>query len=243
MRLETKFVRNFLSKPSYSKGVESVIIVLGMCLLASWYYWNPSLNISKYLAASYNSIFIDHEYWRLFTTSFVHADLKHLLANSLMLAFLTYFVSSFFGILISVFLSFSVAMLTNLFVISIYGGEITLVGASGVVYYLWGFWMVLYSLLQSHYTLIERFLRVGAVFLILLVPNEFHANTSYLAHYIGFGFGVITGGIYFAFERKKLKASEVWESRLVNDELTELDIIALNHPTEVDDNSEESTNS
>jgi rhomboid protease GluP len=143
MRIETKFVKNYLSKSKFSYGVESVIIVLGLCLVASLLYWNPLLGVSKSIAASYSSVLDGGEYWRLFTTSFVHGGIEHLLSNSLMLCFLTYFVSTYYGSFIGVILSFIVAMITNLIVLNFYGGSTSLVGASGVVYYHWGFWMII----------------------------------------------------------------------------------------------------
>jgi rhomboid protease GluP len=234
MRIETKFVKNYLSRAPFSKGIESVLIVLGFCLLTSWFYWNPALELSKYLSASYSSVIDKGEYWRLFTTSFVHADLKHLLSNSLMLGFLTYFVASFYGGIVSVILSFVVATITNFIVLKVYGGSITLVGASGVVYYLWGFWMILYMFLQRQHSLISRSLRMGAVFLVLLVPTEYQPNTSYLAHYIGFVVGLVVGGSYYFFNKSKLLKAEVWEVKEVSDELTDLDVIALTYPTESD---------
>lgn len=229
MKVETHFIQNYLSKPTFSKGKESVILVLGLCLLASCAYWNPSLGYSHQLSASHTSAVESRQYWRLFTTSFVHADLKHLLSNSLMLGFLTYFITSFYGVFISIGLSFTVAIISNFLVLSLYDSSTTLVGASGVVYYLWGFWMVLYLLLQRQYSLVNRFLRMGAVFLVLLVPTEYQKNTSYLTHYVGFGLGFVIGGGYYLLNKSKLLKSEVWRVKEVTDELTELDVIALTY--------------
>lgn len=232
MKIEKKFKSNYLTKSKFSYGIEAVIVTLFLCLLASWVYWNHSFYLSKKIAASFESVIVNHEYWRLFTTTFVHADLKHLLSNSMMLSILIYFVSSFYGNIVAIVLSFTVAIITNLFVVLIYGGSVNLVGASGVVFYLWGFWMVLYIFLQRHKSLKGRFLRMGAVFLILLIPTEYQPRTSYLAHYIGFGLGVITGGVYYFLNLKKLRAAETWDYIEISDELTELDEIALSYDEE-----------
>lgn len=230
MTLERKFIRNFLSKGTSSKGKYSVFVILSLCLFASGHYWNDTHNISSFLTASYSSVVTKGEYWRLFTTSFVHADLKHLLSNSLMLSFLIYYVTSFYGSFISLFLSFAMATITNFIVLEFYGGSTTLVGASGVVYYLWGFWMILYMFLQTQLSLISRSLRVGSVFLILLVPTEYQPNTSYLAHYIGFALGMVIGLIYYLLNHSRLHQAEQWSVKEISDELTELDVIALNYP-------------
>jgi rhomboid protease GluP len=152
----------------------------------------------------------------------------------MMLGFLIYFVSSFYGSLVSVVLSFTIAGLTNFLVLNTYGGDITLVGASGAVYYLWGFWMVLYMFIQRHYSIIGRSLRMGAVFLILLVPTEYQPSTSYLAHYVGYGLGFLTGGVYYLVNRDRLHKAEVWNIKEVSEKLTGLDLIALNYPNESD---------
>ena len=232
MVIKRIFQGNFLSKPHFKKGKDSALIVMGLCILASWFHWNPNVFFGNNLAANYTAVFNHGEYWRLFTTSFVHGDLKHLLSNSFMLSILIYFVSSFFGPFISIVLSFLVAALTNLFVIQIYGGEVNLVGASGVVFYLWGFWMVLYMFLQRHYSILNRSLRMGAVFLILLIPNEYQPHTSYLAHYIGFAIGVLTGTLFFLINKSKLISFEKWKIKEVSEELTDLDMIALSYEEE-----------
>lgn len=236
MRIETKFVQNYLSKSKFSYGIESVIIVLGLCLTASLLYWNPHLGVSKLLAASYSTV-LEGEYWRLFTTSFVHGGIEHLLSNSLMLCFLTYY-GSFIGIIVSFFM----AMITNLIVLKIYGGSTSLVGASGVVYYLWGFWMILYMFVQTQYSLIGRSLRMGAVFLVLLVPTEYQPTTSYLAHGVGFILGVLVGLIYYGFNRSRFKAFEVWDVKEVSDELSDLDLQALTYPLSAQEVDSETPN-
>lgn len=234
MRTETRFVQNYLSKPKFSHGIESVILVLGLCLSASILYWNPQLGMSKYLAASYDTV-MQGDYWRLFSTSFVHGGIEHLLSNSLMLSFLTYFVCSFYGSFIGVIVSFVVSMITNLVVLNVYEGSTYLVGASGVVYYLWGFWMILYMLVQTQFSLIGRSLRMGAVFLVLLVPTDYQPKTSYLAHAVGFGLGIVAGLIYYVLNLSKFKEAELWDIKEVIDEFSELDIQALTYPLSADE--------
>ncbi len=232
MHIERKFIRNYLSKPRFSYGVAAAFLVLCLCAVACLFYWNPQSPISNELAASYDLIATKHEFWRLFTTTFIHGDFAHLLSNSLMLYILLYFVTSYYGGCISVIVSFSLAMLTNYIVLLSYGGETVLVGASGVVYYLWGFWMVLYLFIQRQYSISNRLLRMGGVFLIILIPSEFQPNTSYLAHGVGFGLGVGLGFIYYLFNREKIHQAEVWKTNFISDELSALDEIALSYPAE-----------
>ena len=86
-----------------------------------------------------SKVFQQGEYWRLFTTTFVHADLEHLLSNSMMLFILTYFVTSFYGAIFGPLLSLVMSSVINYFVLKSYQTDIGLVGISGMIYYLWGF--------------------------------------------------------------------------------------------------------
>jgi rhomboid protease GluP len=205
MEFDRKFSRNYLSKKKNKTGKRYSILIIVICSLMSLLYWE---NIS--LMASRDLVFSKGQYWRLFTTSFVHADLKHLLSNSMMLFILTYFVTAFYGAFYSVILSFGMGVVINYLVMAQYELNTTLVGASGIVYYLWGFWLVLYFFIEKQISIFKRVIRVGAVFLILLVPTSYSPATSYLAHYIGFGVGVVNGLIYYFCKRKKIASFEKW---------------------------------
>lgn len=215
MEVEKKFKENFLTHRKNKKGKTTSFLVLGICFVMSQFYWDKSYEISKFLSASKDLVFVNGEYWRLFTTSFVHGDIGHLLSNSLMLFILTYFVTSFYGLFVSVILSFTMGMVTNYFVISQYDVNTTLVGASGIVYYLWGFWMMLYICIEKQTSLIKRFIRVGGVFLILLIPTTYSPTTSYLAHYIGYALGMVIGFIYYFLNYKNISQYEKWDYRIV----------------------------
>lgn len=230
MAVQKKFVGNFLSKEKFKHGKLISLGMLCLCIVASFFYWGSLAHIANALPASFDLVVNQKEIYRLLTTTFIHGDLAHLLANSLMLYILMYFVTSFYGPFVSVGLSLVMAMLTNYLVLLEYGGKVHLVGISGVVYYLWGFWMILYLFIQRQYSIMVRILRMGTVFLVLLIPSEFRAQTSYLAHAVGFILGVIAGIIYYFFNKTKLHSAEKWQIKIVSDELSELDEIALNYP-------------
>ena len=179
------------------------------------FYWDTSYSISNYLSASPNLVFEKGQYWRLLTTTFIHGDIHHLMSNSLMLFILTYFVTAFFGLKISIILSYAMGILINAIVISQYSSETTLVGASGIVYFLWGFWMAMFIGISKQLTIFQRLIRVGGIFLILLVPTTYSPTTSYLAHYIGYIIGIISGFICYIIKRKEFANYEFWEYRVV----------------------------
>lgn len=192
-----KLAPGYLQKKKYSHGLVAALGALSLCLIISLFYWDPNETLSSFIPASAEMVFVKGEYWRLLTSVFAHADLDHLLSNSLMLVFLTYFVDSFYGLVTTVS-AFLLGALVNLVSLQWIGGDTVLVGASGVVYLLWGFWLSLYLLIQKNLSLINRILRVGAVFLILLIPTVYSPRTSYFAHYFGFVLGCAWGlGAYY----------------------------------------------
>lgn len=215
-----KLVRNFLSlKKTGNPAFKWTLITLGLCYFMSFLFWNhPQGDLLK---ANPATVFGDHEYWRLFTSSFIHGDLDHLLSNSLMLGVMGYFVNYHYGKVIFPVLGFLSGILINLIVIWDHPPELGLVGASGVVYWLWGFWLVLYIAIQRNVPLPRRIMKVMAVGLFVLLPTEFNAQTSYYAHGIGLGLGLITGLIYFSLFAKKIYSYEEWTQEVnhVDDEL------------------------
>lgn len=183
---------------------------LTLCFVASLYYWTPTG--AEALGASFIKVIKEGEYWRLMSATFAHGDLDHLLSNSLMLLFLSYFVYSFYGLGVFV-LSFFMGSFINLATIYYLGGDSTLVGASGVVYLLWGFWLALYVAIQKNLSVPSRLLRVGAIFLVLLIPTTYSPSTSYFAHYFGFFLGVISAIIYYFLSPKRPSKEEIEDER------------------------------
>jgi rhomboid protease GluP len=233
MELEKKFKRNYLTKRKFSYGKLAAFSIIGICLVFSNIYWDQSNVLSGHLSASQSLVLEKGEYWRLFTTSFIHGDLKHLLSNSLMLFILTYFVTSFFGVLASIGLSFSMGMLINLITISQYGQDTTLVGASGVVYFLWGFWLILYVCIEKQMSLIRRLVRVMGIFFILLIPTTYSPTTSYMAHYVGLVLGIGCGLVYYLINHPKIKSFEVWDFKIINPPTAEeIETYQLDGPVE-----------
>lgn len=215
MYVERKFLRNYLTKRHNDYGLLAALIFIALCLIISNFYWFNLFDLANYLSASHKNIFDLHEFWRLFTTTFVHGNMKHLLANSMMLFILIYMVTSFFGVFAALVMSILMGGVINAVTLHFYPPEVSLVGASGVLYYLWGFWLVLYLGIETQKSFIARLVRVIGVFFILLVPTSLDPSVSYLAHYSGFSIGVIIGAIFFLLKKKQFLKSEVWEERIV----------------------------
>lgn len=207
MDYEVVLDKTYLSEKKYLYGTVVAFAIVALCMLFSQVYWNDFLQIKSLLKATPNNVFNQNEYWRLITTTFVHADLQHLLSNSFMLFILTYFVTTYYGLAVGAVLSILMGGVTNFFVLHSFDSmEISLVGISGVVYYLWGFWFSLYLFIEKKYTPVRRFLNVASIFFILLVPTTYSPRTSYLAHYLGFSIGFLVGLIYYPIKAKFFKS-------------------------------------
>jgi rhomboid protease GluP len=203
--------QHFLKRKFASKAKHWSLGTLLACYIMSLFYWN-SPELSQFLAASPNKVFEMKEYWRLFTSSFIHADLGHFLSNSLMLTLMGYFVSHYFGSIMYPILGFLGGILINLIVIWDYPEHQSLIGASGIVHYLWGFWLINFLFIQKEITFARRFMKIIAVGIFILVPTEFKSNVSYYAHGVGLVLGLLFGLIYFLINRKRIKSYEQWEA-------------------------------
>jgi len=177
-------------------------------------YWQGVIDVE----ASVTKVFSEGEYWRLFTSSFLHGSLDHLLSNSLMLGLMSYFIVSHYGLVIYPFLSFLMGAVINFIVLYFAKGELTIVGASGVVYFLWGFWLVLYLFIQRHISYSRRVINSFAIALIVLVPTTYSATTSYFAHFLGLVLGIINGICYYGIYRKEILSNEKFEVIIEEDD-------------------------
>lgn len=204
------FIPGYLKKKKNQWGPAAVVTALGLCLIASLFYWDQSASWSKLIPASFESVYGQGQYWRLFTGALAHADLEHYLSNMLMLGFLVYFTTSFYGLWILP-AAFLAGALVNMATLAWIGEDTVLVGASGIVYLLWGFWLSLYFLIQKNISIVGRILRTGAVFLVMLIPTTYSPSTSYFAHYFGFFVGLVAGFVLYQLGPQKPTTQEIEE--------------------------------
>ena len=172
-------------------------LVLTIVALA---YWDdlPS-GIAVWLPASRQLVFGKHQYWRLFTTIGVHADFKHLGSNLVLFVILSYLLSGYFGLFVYPMLTLALGAVAMGATLAFYKPDVELIGASGVVYLMAGFWLAMYVLIERSLSVGHRLLRAVGFSLILLVPEVFDPSVSYLAHAIGFEIGFAAAiPIFFA---------------------------------------------
>jgi rhomboid protease GluP len=184
----------------------------GLCALLAVFTLDQQsmLNMPEAFTATRAQVFGHHEYWRAFTTLLVHADLGHLLANSVFFTGLAFLLNGYFGAWAFPALSFLAGGLTNLIVLAAYPEGVTLVGASGVVYFMAAFWLTLYFFVQRGLTPWRRAINALSFALVLLFPELIEERVSYLSHAVGFALGLPFGAAFFRLKKSSIRSHEVW---------------------------------
>lgn len=184
----------------------------------------------EWMPASFDQVFNQHQYWRAWTTLFAHGDLGHLLSNTVLFIPFAYFLSGYFGLFFFPLIGFFVGGLTNLVVLHTMPPETHLIGVSGVVYWMGAAWLTLYLLIDRRESFRRR---IGiALFssVILFVPETYKPEISYLAHFVGYAFGVLSSIGLYLFALKKFEAAEVREAIEESSDpcaISELDEVSL----------------
>jgi membrane associated rhomboid family serine protease len=205
-------------KPDPLAPVAMAITTL-MVVLLSIMAWTDFAGAEEWMGASREEVFNQQQYWRAWTTLFVHGDGKHLLSNSFLFFTLGTFLTGYFGIARVLLSAFFFGGVTNLWVLQSMPLQTHLIGLSGVVFWMGGAWLILYFLIDRKRTWVHRFLRAMGVGLLLFMPAEaFDPSISYQSHFVGFISGIIAGLLYFQFNKKSLREAEVYEAAPIEDE-------------------------
>lgn len=202
----------WLSRSLHPEAVIVAAIASLFIALVSIIEWNNHFGLSDLLDSSRQLVYGKGEYWRLWTATLVHSDLKHLLSNLFMFFILGWFLFGYFGSVLFPLSAFIMGGVINALILPTYNPFTTLVGASGIVFYLGGVWLALYFLIQRQYSLLQRILRTGGVALALFMPSEaFDPGVSYRTHFLGLFVGAVVGTVYYFFNQKKFKSAEIRE--------------------------------
>lgn len=181
-----------------------LILILGLCLVD----WNSN---SLSFSASRDLVFAQKQYWRLWSALFAHADLGHLFGNLFLFVPFAFLLTGYFSVSLFPLSGFVMGGLINAFTLATMPMQIRLLGISGLVNWMGALWLTLFFLIDRRSTLRKRFAVTLFSSLVLFAPQEYKEGVSYTAHLIGFGLGIISGIIYYAFQRKKFLAAEILE--------------------------------
>jgi rhomboid protease GluP len=171
------------------------------------------------LAMIPEKVLTDGEYWRLWTGMAIHGDLPHFLFNALYFCFFAYLIYGYFGIWAYPFWSLVLGGLTGYLSLITYPPGTRLLGASGLVYLMAGFWLTVYVFVERRLTLPRRLLHVIGVGLIVFVPTSLQERISYRSHAIGFALGIAFATACFQVQKKRIRSEEIVESESEPDEV------------------------
>ena len=200
-----------LSRKPREWSLEITALFLSMIMGISLLAWRNGAALLPTLAATSEGVLKQGEYWRLLTAIAVHGDVMHVLSNAILLTFFTYLLFGYFGFWVFPVMSLAMAALTNYISLLTYPSEVSLIGASGLVYWMAGFWLSMYLLVERSVGPGKRVLRVVCLALLVLLPSTFQANVSYRTHAIGLVLGAASAIVYFQRNRTAIRAAEVVE--------------------------------
>lgn len=202
---------NWLTKKPTSIASLVTFVFTLLVLVTSLIYFRNSFHAQSWMSANQVDVFVHHQWWRAWTALFVHADFLHLLSNAVLLVPLTFLLSGYFGVLFFPIFAVFVGGLINLLVLLTLPAQTSLLGISGVVYWMGAAWLTLYLLIDTRDNLRRRFAHALFLSVILFIPETYKPQISYLSHLFGFIAGTISGFALFALRHKQFIAAEVKE--------------------------------
>ncbi|MBR9706631.1 rhomboid family intramembrane serine protease [Candidatus Pacearchaeota archaeon] len=135
---------------------------------------------------------ITGEYWRFFTSIFIHADIAHLMYNLFALFFFGILLEKLIGSTKFLIVFFTSGIIASLISVNFYGSSL---GASGAIYGLIGCLAILKPLMMVWaFGLVMPMFIAAIVWILggvlgLFIPS----NTGHIAHLSGIGVGFIIG--------------------------------------------------
>ncbi len=217
-RLQTRPIKTWLSQPLAPSAEVWGLFSLFMISLMSTLTWKKWSSLDQILPASSSLVYEQGQWWRAWTTLFVHSDFAHLLSNSFFLMIFGTLISGFYGWRSFLLLGFFCSGLLNFLILLPMEPHIQLIGASGWVYWLGGFWLGLFFLIDLRLSLRARLLRTFGVTLALFMPTEaFDPQISYASHFWGFIFGLLVGVVFYSLNKTKFRSHDVFAPHEASD--------------------------
>ena len=203
-----RVVRTHLSRKPRENSLLVAVLAVLLMFVASLYAWQDGGRTMAEFSGNSDAIFNGGEYIRLFTSQFLHADLKHLLSNSVFFLFFSYLLFGYFGFWVFPVLTAFLGGLVIYLTLLTYPAGVSILGASGTVYLMAGFWFSSYICIERSRSIARRIVHVVGISMILLIPSAVSPQVSYSSHIIGFSLGLAAGLIYYFSHRARLLARE-----------------------------------
>ena len=170
-------------------------------IIASLVNWTWTKGMPPFVATG-ERVFQDGEWWRVVFALFGHGDVMHIAHNAPVFWFFAWVLHAYFGWVASIALTLAIGLLSNLWTLWIYDPEIQLLGASGMIYGMVALWLVLYIRFDTKGWWVKRVMRSLGFSLLVLFPQTYERNVSYLAHATGFGLGIAVGLLWLPWARR-----------------------------------------
>jgi rhomboid protease GluP len=179
------------ARPARKSFLPSFLFALAAAV-ASVAAWNLE-SFEEAWIGNPEKIFSGGEWWRLLTSMLLHRDIKHLLSNLLFLIPFGGLLTNYFGWAAFPLAGLVLGAVTQYLSLKTYPASATLLGASGLLYVLFGMWLALYFRAETRLRWTNRLLRVTGFALIMFIPSEFQPDVSYRTHAIGLALGLAAG--------------------------------------------------
>ena len=220
METTTLITGNWLTRKPH-KAAMDVTVTLGFFLFVlNLLYLLDVFHSTQWMPASADLVFHQHQYWRLWTTLFAHADIEHFLSNAILFFPFVYYLSGYFGVISAPIFSIFMGGVINFFVLKTLLPQTLLIGVSGVVYWLGATWLTLLFLIDQRQSLRRRTAKLLVISLVLFAPQAYKPEVSYFSHALGYIFGVFSGLLYYKINQKKILSAVVTEV-IVEDDIEE----------------------
>ncbi|MBC7385480.1 MAG: rhomboid family intramembrane serine protease [Cryobacterium sp.] len=204
MEFETTFQKNWLTRhPRHNGGLATLAIVVFL-LAAGLAFHFDLLGLSHFMpaGASYSEI------WRPWTAIFAHADAEHLLGNLVLFIPFSYLLVGYFGYAFFPLGGLFIGGLINIVTTFYLPAGVSVIGASGVVYWMGSAWITLAYFIDRRESRSLRFLKAAGVSMLLFLPSTYRAEVSYSTHFVGFTSGIVSASGYYFINREKFLSAE-----------------------------------
>ena len=217
----TRVTQTMLSRKPRDYSAQVAIISLLVMLWTTLLCWKNGPEYPSRLAAIPEKVLLEREYWRLWTGMAVHADLPHFAVNALFFGFFSYLIYGYFGFWLYPVWSLLLGGVTTYLSLLTYSASTHLVGSSGLVYLMAGFWLMMYILVERRHSVKRRLLHAVGVALIVFVPTSLQERISYRTHSIGFGLGIVLAVACFQWKKERIRSEEIIEREAERDDLND----------------------
>ncbi len=204
-----KIIKTLLDYPPARNNLTGSLTLTILLYATSNIFWSLDKTMQHMFYGISQNVFSGKEYWRIFSAILIHSDLGHYASNAVAIFALGYLLLGWFSWRVFPLYCFLLSGLVNAIALKTYEPQTRLLGASGMVYLMAGFWLMSYILIQRSKTMSRRIIRAMGVTLGTLFPTTFEVEVSYRTHAIGFIVGLLFALIWFYFNFDYVRSFEV----------------------------------